>query len=241
LFVAHSDAGRSVADASEDLLRGIVAGPHARLTRIVFGSTDQPSKLSRTFFLVTALGFAIGVLTVVGQGGLPGNWTTLANSGAVWLAAAFLVGSFMPTDRRAAAAGVVALIGAVVGYYASVPFIVEGAAADARSVAIWVVVALVGGPVFGIAGRWWHSDRSTRRIAASALLGVIFFAEGLDRILRNPHLGAVGWTMMAVGVAVPLILGRTNKERLWGLAAELPMVLAALGVYWLINSAFLWS
>jgi len=231
----------SVAGPSEGILWGSVAGPHARLTCIVSGSPDQPSRLSRTFILVTALGCAVGVLTVVGQGGLPGNWTTLANSGAVWLTAAFLVGSFMPTDRVAAAAGVMTLVGAVFGYYVSVPFIVEGAAADARSVAIWVIVALAGGPVFGMAGRWWHSDRLARRIAATALLGGVFFAEGLDRTLRNPHLGAVGWTMMAIGVAIPLILGRRNKERLGGLAAELPVILAALGAYWIINSAFLWS
>ena len=165
----------------------------------------------------------------------------MANSGAVWLAAAFLVGSFMPTDRRAAAAGVVTLVAAVIGYYASVPLIVEGAAAGTRSVTIWVVVAVVGGPVFGIAGRWWHSDRPDRRIAASALLGGVFFGEGLDRVLRNPHLAAVGWTMVAVGVAVPLILGRSNRERLWGLVAELPVILATLAAFWLINSAFLWS
>ena len=214
--------------------------PPARLTPIVSGTTAQPWRPIRAFTLLIALGLAVGVLTVVGQGALPGDWHTWANSGAVWLATAFFAGSFMPTDRAAAAAGVLLLVGAVVGYYASVPLIVEGAAAGARSVIIWVIVALVGGPVFGVAGRWWRSDRPRRRIAALGSLGGVFFAEGLDRLVRNPHLGTMGWTMMAVGVVVPLILGRTNGERLWSLAAELPVILAALGAYRIINSAFLW-
>jgi hypothetical protein len=46
---------------------------------------------------------------------------------------------------------------------------------------------------------------------------------------------------MAFGIVVPLVLGRTNRERLWGLAAEVPVVVAALGACWIINSAFLWS
>lgn len=106
---------------------------------------------------------------------------------------------------------------------------------------VWVVVALVGGPVLGMAGRWWRGDRQRLRIAALALLGGVFFAEGLDWVLRNFHAGTMGWTMMAVGVVVPLVLGRTNGERLWGLTAELPVIVAALGAYWIINSAFLWS
>jgi hypothetical protein len=195
----------------------------------------------RTFTLVTALGLAVGVLTVFGQGALPGTWKTWANSGAVWLVPAFFVGSFMPSDRAAAAAGVVTLVGAIVGYYVSYPLIVEGAGADARSVTVWVVAALAGGPVLGMGGQWWHSDRARRRIAALALLGGVFFAEGSDRVLRNPRIGAAAWTMMIVGIVVPLVLGRTIKDRLWGLAAEPPVILATVGAYSIINSAGLWS
>jgi hypothetical protein len=201
-------------------------------------STARPLTLSRGI-LVPALGVAIGVLTVLGQRTLPGNWLTVANSGVVWLVPAFFVGSFMPTDRAAAAAGIVTLVGAVAGYYAAARLIVQ-AAANTRSVTIWVAVALVGGPIFGMAGHWWRSDRPARRIVAVALLGGVFFAEGLDRVLRNFHQGAAGWTMMAVGIVVPLLLGRENTERLWGLAAEVPVIVAALAAYQIINSSFLW-
>ena len=58
--------------------------------------------------------WAIGVLTVYGQGWLPGQWSTLANSGAVWLVFAFAAGSCMRSDGAAAAAGAGVLVCAVV-------------------------------------------------------------------------------------------------------------------------------
>ena len=215
--------------------------PPARLTRIVSRTTGGPWRPFRTFALVIALGIAIGVLTVFAQGALPGTWKTWANSGAVWLAPAFFVGSFMSTDRVAAAAGFVALVAAIAGYYVSVPVIVEGASSDVRSVTVWVVAALVGGPVLGMAGHWWRDDRALRRIAALAILGGVFTGEGLERVLADPRIGAAGWTMVAAGILVPLVLGRTIRERLWSLAAEPPVIVATMGAYAILNSAELWS
>ena len=45
-----------------------------------------------TIALVAVAGLGLGVLTVYGQR-LPGGWSTLANSGAVWLVFAFVAGS----------------------------------------------------------------------------------------------------------------------------------------------------
>jgi hypothetical protein len=206
----------------------------------VSGTIAEPWRLVRIFALVAVVGLAVGVLTLVAPGALAGHWRTWANSGAVWLVPAFFVGSFMPSDRVAAAAGAMTLVAAIVGYYASAPVVVDRAAADAGSVTVWVVIALVGGPVYGMAGWWWRGDRPWRRIAAIALLGGVFTAEGLDRVLRTTLVREPGWAMLALGIAIPLLLGRTTRERFWSLVAELPVILAALGVYRIVNSAGLW-
>jgi Family of unknown function (DUF6518) len=187
--------------------------------------------------LVAVAGFGIGVLTVYGQR-LPGGWSTVANSGAVWLVFAFVAGSLMRTNLAAAAAGTGTLVGAVIGYYAAVPIVVEGAAANTRSVAIWTGTALIGGPVFGIAGRWWRRGSSTERVIALGLLSGVFVAEGLTDVRYLPSVRTAGWVLLVVGLSVPFVLGRSWRERLYGLAAMVPVALVTFGAYQVINWSF---
>jgi hypothetical protein len=188
-----------------------------------------------TIGLIAVAGLGLGVLTVYGQR-LPGSWSTLANSGAVWLVFAFSVGALMRSDPTAAAAGVLA--GAVVGYYAAVPIVVEGAAANVRSVVIWTGTALVGGPVFGIAGRWWRREPSAKRAIAIGLLSGVFVAEGLTDVRYVPTVRTAGWVLFAVGLTIPIVLGRSSSERLLGLATMVPVALVTFGVYQVINWSF---
>lgn len=169
---------------------------------------------------------------------LPGEWSTLANSGAVWLVFAFAAGASMRTDLSAAGAGAGILIGAVIGYYAAVPIVVEGAAANMRSVAIWTGTALIGGPVFGIAGRWWRREPFTKRVIALGLLGGVFVAEGLTDVRYIPTVRTAGWILLTVGSLVPLVLGRSWRERLYGYAAMVPVALVTFGAYQAINWSF---
>ena len=187
--------------------------------------------------LIAVAGLSIGVLTVYGQR-LPGGWSTLANSGAVWLVFAFVAGSVMRTDLAAAAAGTGTLVGAVIGYYAAVPIVVEGAAANIRSVAIWTGTALIGGPVLGLAGRWWRRGSLAQRVIALALLSGVFVAEGLNDVRSVPTVRAAGWILLAVGLLVPLMLGRLWRERLLALTAMVPVALVTFGAYRAINWSF---
>ena len=190
-----------------------------------------------TIGLVAVAGLGLGVLTVYGQR-LPGGWSTLANSGAVWLVFAFAAGSLMQTDITAAASGTGTLVGAVIGYYAAVPIVVEGAAANMRSVAIWTGTALIGGPVFGIAGRWWRREPFIRRVIALGLLSGVFVAEGLNDVRYVPTVRTAGWALLVTGLLIPLVLGRSSRERLLGLAAMVPVALVTFGVYQVINWSF---
>lgn len=190
-----------------------------------------------TIGLVAVAGLGLGVLTVYGQR-LPGGWSTLANSGSVWLLFAFAAGALMRSDPTAAAAGAGLLTAAVIGYYVAVPIVVEGAAANVRSVVIWTGTALIGGPVFGIAGRWWRREPAPKRVIGLGLLSGVFVAEGLNDVRYIPTVRTAGWIVFAVGLAIPIVLGRSSRERLLGLAAMVPVAVVTFGAYHVINWSF---
>jgi hypothetical protein len=149
------------------------------------------------------LGLVIGAETLIGQGRLPGAWQHLANTGGPWLVGAFFIGAFMPSQRLAATAGLATLFGCLLGYYVAAHILVD-ASADSGTVVFWIGAALVGGPLFGLAGHWWRAadardadarDADTsgwrdapvwgqrwgrwRRAVGAGLLGAVIVAEGL--------------------------------------------------------------
>ena len=156
------------------------------------------------------VGVAVGVVTLIGQSMLSAEWNRLANSGAIWLLASFLVGSRMPTIGRAAIAGMATLVLAVVSYYVAAK--VAGAGVSTRMVVIWVGTALVGGPVYGAAGYWWRTGPLVRRVIAIGLMGGIVTAEGVSTLLRIPDLAAVGWVEAVAGLGLVILLGRSRAN-----------------------------
>ena len=100
---------------------------------------------ARRVLLVAGAGLATGGLTLLGQGVLDAEWNRLANSGAIWLAVTFAVGSRMRSDREAVIAGTATLLFALVGYQLAAR--VMGASVGVTGLLIWSGTALVGGPV----------------------------------------------------------------------------------------------
>lgn len=186
----------------------------------------------RSIVIVLA-GLGLGGVTLAGQSVLNGDWNRLANSGAIWLLFAALVGSRMPTDRWAVVAGVVVLVGAVIGYYAAARF--SGAGAGVRIMAIWIGTAIVGGPVYGLAGRWWRIGSERQHVLAIGLMGGILAAEGVSTLLRIPAMAAAGWIELVAGVVLTLALGRTMRERLMGLAIVPVMILLGVIAFEIID------
>jgi hypothetical protein len=134
----------------------------------------------------------------------------------------------MPDMRWAMGAGVATLALAVVGYYGMVQ-LRFGYGGGTGALALWSVASLAGGIVFGGAGRWWRDPRPWRRAAAIGLVGAVFIAEGvyLTRILPE---AAVGIGFALVGLAAPLVLGRSWPDRGRGYLAVVPAVgLGAIG------------
>ncbi len=73
---------------------------------------------------------------------------------------------------------------------------------------------------------------------ALALLSGVFVAEGLNDVRYIPTVRTAGWVLLVVGLLVPLVLGRSWRERLFGLAAMVPVALVTFGAYQVINWSF---
>lgn len=168
---------------------------------------------------------------------LDAKWNRLANSGAIWLAVAFAVGSRMASGREAAIAGIATLLLALVGYQLAAR--VVGASISGAGLVNWSGTALVGGPVYGFAGRRWEAGPGRGRILAIALLGAVFVAEGAYTLLAIPDLARTGWVEVIVGLALPVLLGRGVRERVAAVALLLPLALLGLLVFEAINRLFL--
>ncbi|GIH20853.1 DUF6518 family protein [Rugosimonospora africana] len=177
--------------------------------------------------IAAVAGLAVGGVTLLMQGTLPGVLNHLGNSGAVWSLAAFGAGALLPVrGARAALAGTLLLAFAVVGYYGSTTlFLHDDVNGDTlRGPAVWICVAAVAGPIFGTAGALFRGGKPTHRAVALGAIGAVFLAEAL-------YLGVVlhqaGETalMAGLGVLMPPLLGRSAADRLRGLAALVPLTL----------------
>ncbi len=93
----------------------------------------------------------------------------------------------------------------------------------------WGLGALVGGPVFGVAGHAWRAGPHRQRAAALGLLVAVAVAEGIYNavVLEHP---AVGAGFVLAGLAVPLVMGRSRDDRVAAYVAAIPaLALGALG------------
>lgn len=156
-------------------------------------------------------GLAVGVLTSFGQTLLGGTWFAgLANAVSPWLVAAFLVGALARRGWVAAVAGLLACAGEVAGYYLVADL--RGFAVGAASVAVWVVSGVVGGPVFGGAGRLWRTAEGRWRGVGGALLAGCWLAEAVVTYagaLRHAGDAAV---FAVVALLLVVLLGRAGGQ-----------------------------
>ena len=117
---------------------------------------------------------------------------------------------------------------ALVGYYAMTE-LRYGIGGGTTSLIFWGLGAVVGGPVFGIAGLTWRTGPARQRALAIGLVAAVAIAEGVYHawILDRPAEGA---GFVVAGLLAPLVLGRSREDRLWGYVATLPaLALGALG------------
>ena len=144
------------------------ASPHGICTRSAqlshrpyLGSAGMDARHTVSLTAIGA-GLAVGALSSIGRLRLDGTLDAFANSTSTWLVAPFLVGSLAASRRGAAAAGFATCAAQLVAYY--IVDHVQEVGTTGSLVAFWTACALVGGPVFGLAGRLWRtSAEGTRR------------------------------------------------------------------------------
>jgi hypothetical protein len=170
-------------------------------------------------------------------------WTALLPFNAIgaWLAVAFALGASARTVPTGALRGVIGLLSAVAAYYVlngllGTGFRVIGAS---HAATVWGSVALLAGPVFGLAGAAWRHGHGWPRAAGVAALSAALIAEGLvfgaQRLL---HLGQLasdpGALVLAaevvIGLALPWFLLRRGERREGYAAVVVLAVVAALAI-----------
>lgn len=171
--------------------------------------------------MVVALGLGVGCLTSFGQGHLTGALDAFVNSASAWLVAPFVVGALMLNRWGAASAGLTTCVLQLVGYYVTAHL--RGYSPGGAIVVFWAVCALLGGPVFGIAGHLWRSSPGRLRGLGAAVLASSFVAEGLWSYLHELHYDATAALWIAIGASVAIVSARNRLTDLRWLAMTLPI------------------
>ncbi|WP_210592373.1 DUF6518 family protein [Streptomyces sp. GESEQ-35] len=177
-------------------------------------------------------GLVVGVLTNLAQGRLPGAWNQLANSGAVWSVVAFVAGALLARRvslSAAAVAGLCAESGLVVGYYGYAEVARDGMG-SLHAPLVWLGMAFIAGPLFGVGGVWWRGRDPRRRVIALAALAGVFGMEAIQYAWVL-HYAPQAWACLAALVLVALLMGRTHRERAVTLGTAIPFSLLAYLIF----------
>ncbi|WP_370424266.1 DUF6518 family protein (plasmid) [Streptomyces sp. QH1-20] len=162
----------------------------------------------------TGRGLVLGVLTNLAQGWLPAPWDQIPNSGAVWSTVAFIAGALLArwaSLRVAAVAGLLAEVGLVAGYYGYAEFGRDGMG-DLTFPLLWLTLACVAGPLFGVAGVWWRRSRTVRRrVTGLASLAGVFGMEGID-YAWTLHYTSQAWACLAVALLASLLMAAATRS-----------------------------
>lgn len=152
-----------------------------------------------------AIGVLIGAATSVGQTCLNLPWLALANAASPWLLGGFIAGALQVRRNASLAAGLVACAGEVIAYF--LVSAARGYGVGGGSVVFWVVCAVVGGPVFGLAGwAWWRRQGRAGSLGAAFLPGT-FLGEAIGSYVLRLHYYSAGVLFSVIGIAALVLLG----------------------------------
>jgi len=141
-----------------------------------------------------------------------------------WLAVAFGLGAAAATRWRGAVHGLIGLATAVATYYLLIGLLETGfrASGATHAASVWGAVAVVAGPLFGLAGAVWRLEHHFPRAFAVAAFAAALIAEaitfGLPRWVRIDQVaGDPGAFVLAgelaIGLALPFLLLSVGERR----------------------------
>lgn len=190
--------------------------------RMTWTKTEAITRAGGT--LVVGLGF--GALTSFLQSHFDSPWLSLVNSATPWLVPAFLLCARCRWLASAALVGITVTLAELVGYVLTASL--RGYPASVAITVFWGVCALLGGQVFGAAGRLWYRSRRFRSALGASVLAASFLAEGtVTYALRLGYLSSAALFWILGGVTI-LLLGMLRKNTtltlLW-VGATLPVAM----------------
>ncbi|MGW6235292.1 DUF6518 family protein [Streptomyces sp. NPDC055094] len=140
-----------------------------------------------------------------------------------------------PTGQpaRSSGQGLCAEAGLVIGYYGYAEVARDGMG-YVQTPLMWLGMAFIAGPLFGVAGARWRGDVPRRRVIGLAALAGVFGTEAIHYTWVLSY-APQAWACLALLVLVPLLMGRTHKERALALLTSVPFsLLAYLIIYMMI-------
>ena len=170
-------------------------------------------------------------------------WTAYipANSIGAWLGLAFVLGASARTIPTGALRGLIGLVAAVVTYYVLIGVFGDGfrAIGASHAATVWGGVAVLAGPVFGLAGASWRHGHGLVRSIAVAMLAAALIAEGVafgadrwtrgDQVLTDPGAFILA-AEAALGLALPWLLLRRGERLAGYVAVAILAVVAAVAI-----------
>ncbi len=156
-------------------------------------------------------GLAVGGLTSVGQTLLGGTaFAGLGNAVSPWLVLPFAVGAFARSDRHALAVGLLACVAQVLGYYLVAHL--RGFGVSTGFLVIWAVAGVLGGPLFGWAGRAWRTATGRLRGVGPALLVGSWVSEAAVSYVVVLRYGGDAAVFGAVAAVLTAFLGVAGRQ-----------------------------
>ncbi|SCE75994.1 DUF6518 family protein [Micromonospora mirobrigensis] len=208
--------------------------------KISMTTTNREVRRRHQVLTVAACGVLLGAVDLLLQRTLPYPWANLANSSAVWALGAFGIGWWLRAGWwRSALAGIVLLVVAVQVYHLTAAVVMDDDVQMLWSPTgiMWSAFGVLAGALFGAAGGLTHDRRPWLRPIAVAMPGAVLLAEAAmlvdrsDNPGRGPNYRTDSLQTAAIeailGVALILLVARTNRVRLLALTAAI--VLAAIG------------
>ncbi len=192
-------------------------------TRVPQNANRNASQLVLIGILV---GFAIGLLTAIGQHALPDSIAQIADSSAMWVIIAFVMGRDTSSLVIAILAGTLALFGELAGFYA-IAWRLDLAITPLWVVFAWGAVAVIAGPILATGGYVSRTKEGFIRLLGMSTLGATFIGEGLFLLLIvDPAPKKIVALWLTIAAIVTAILSWRERERIqvWAMTACLGVV-----------------
>ena len=184
--------------------------------------------------LAAVSGIALGAAVRIGiHVGTPAGW--LLRLGVPWLLIPFMIGALLRAPRRAAVAGALAMVAAVVTYYALKVGVEHRASRryGVEMVALWGTIGALAGAAFGVAGALTRSLRGVGRGVAVALVSGALAGEALLMLHDGPQLRvaheASVLELLAAG-GLPLLFVRRARAIIAALALTVALAFVSIHV-----------